>query len=97
MKLTTQPLSPVGANGPAGDPFSGTPAGGWADGAAGNLDWPTLRGGKPTAFADLLTKEQRATFLAGLRTGALNKDGTQKNTRTWVTSFAPEIRPGGCG
>ncbi len=44
---------------------------------------------QPAAFADLLTKEQRATFLAGLRTKALNKDGTQKNTRTWVTSFAP--------
>jgi hypothetical protein len=56
---------------------------------AGNLDWPTLRGGKPAAFADLLTGQQRATFLAGLRTKALNKDGTRKNTRTWVTSFAP--------
>jgi hypothetical protein len=120
VKLTTQPLSPVGANGPPGDPFSGTPADHWADGAAGitipvakahgrysaaqvrsafeitrkllvagNLDRPTLRGGKPAAFADLLTKEQRATFLAGLRTKALNKDGTQKNTRAWVTSFAP--------
>jgi hypothetical protein len=120
VKLTTQPLSPVDADGPPGDPFSGTPADRWADGAAGitipaarahgsysaaqvrsafeitrkllvagNLDWPTLRGGKPTAFADLLTKGQRVTFLAGLRTRALNKDGTQRNTRTWVTSFAP--------
>jgi len=120
VKTTAQPLYPVGTGGPPADPFSGTPAATWADGAAGitvpaaaahgrysaaqvrsalsttramlvagNLDWPTLRGGKPTAYADLLTRQQRATFLAGLRTRALNKDGTQKNTRTWVTSFAP--------
>jgi hypothetical protein len=56
---------------------------------AGNLDWPTLRGGPPTAFADLLTKQQRQQFLAGLHTTALYKDGTEQNTRTWVTSFAP--------
>ena len=34
--------------------------------AAGNLNWPTLRGGAPTAFADLLTKPERKDFLAGL-------------------------------
>jgi hypothetical protein len=56
---------------------------------AGNLDWPTLRGRTPTAFADLLTKQQRTTFLAGLHTTALAKDGSEKNTRTWVSSFAP--------
>jgi hypothetical protein len=56
---------------------------------AGNLNWPTLHGGPPTAFADLLTKQQREQFLAGLRSTALNKDGTEQNTRTWVTSFAP--------
>ena len=56
---------------------------------AGNLNWPTLRGGPPTAFADLLTKQQRQQFLAGLRTTALNKDGTEQNTRAWITSFAP--------
>jgi hypothetical protein len=56
---------------------------------AGNLNWPTLRGGPPTAFADLLTKQQRQQFLAGLHTTALSKDGTEKNTRTWVSSFAP--------
>jgi hypothetical protein len=120
VKVTTKPLNPVDTGGPPANPFSGTPAATWADGAAGitvpvaraqgrysaaqvrpalettrkmliagNLDWPTLRGGKPTAYADLLTKQQRTTFLAGLRTRALNKDGTQKNTRTWVTSFAP--------
>jgi hypothetical protein len=56
---------------------------------AGNLNWPTLHGGPPTAFADLLTKQQRGQFLAGLRSTALNKDGTEQNTRTWVASFAP--------
>ena len=71
--------SPVDANGPPVDPFSGTPAEHWANGAAGivipaprahgpytaaqvrsayettrelliagNLDWPTLRGARPT-------------------------------------------------
>jgi hypothetical protein len=56
---------------------------------AGNLDWPTLRGGAPTAFADLLTAQQRKQFLGGLRTTALDKHGDEENTRTWVTSFAP--------
>ena len=56
---------------------------------AGNLDWPTLRGGAPTAFANLLIKQERKEFLAGLHTTALDKDGSEKNTRTWITSFAP--------
>jgi hypothetical protein len=56
---------------------------------AGNLNWPTLRGGPPTAFADLLTKQQREQFLAGLRSTALYKDGTEQNTRAWIASFAP--------
>ena len=112
--------SPLTANGPPADPFAGSPADGWADGAAGitipaakahgpytaaqvraaydttrkiliaeNLDSPTLRGGAPTAFADLLTKQERTLFLTGLTTRALNKNGTEQNTRTWVTSFAP--------
>jgi len=120
VKLTTPPLSPVTANRPPADPFTGSPADGWAAGpagitlpagkahgqytaaqvrsayqmtrkllVAGNLDWPTLRGGAPTVFADLLTRQERKDFLAGLRTTALNKDGTEKNTRTWVSSFAP--------
>jgi hypothetical protein len=56
---------------------------------AANLNWPTLRGGPPTALADLLIKQERTQFLAGLRTTALAKDGTEENTRTEVTSFAP--------
>lgn len=114
------PLSPLNVNAPPVDPFAGTPADGWADGAAGitipaarahgpytkaevrsayettrklliaaNLDWPTLHGGAPTALADLLTQQQRTQFLSGLHTTALNKDGTEQNTRTWVSSFAP--------
>ena len=114
------PFGSVVANRPPADPFTGTPADGWADGAtgltipaarahgpytaaqvrsayemtrklliAGNLDWPTLGGGKPAAFERLLTKQQRTDFVAGLHTKALYKDGDQKNTRTWVASFAP--------
>jgi hypothetical protein len=56
---------------------------------AENLDPATLRGGAPTAFADLLTSQQRTQFLAGLHTTALDKNGAEENTRTWVTSFAP--------
>ena len=56
---------------------------------AGNLDWPTLRGGAPSAFAALLARTERQQFLSGLRSTALNKDGSEQNTRTWVTSFAP--------
>jgi hypothetical protein len=75
--------SPVDANGPPADPFSGTPAEHWANGAAGiaipavrahgpysaarvrsayettremliagNLDWPTLRGGAPKSLRE---------------------------------------------
>jgi hypothetical protein len=89
--------SPVDANGPPVDPFSGTPAEHWANGAAGiaipaarahgpfsaarvrsayettremliagNLDWPTLRGGAPKAFEKLLIKSELKEFLAGL-------------------------------
>jgi hypothetical protein len=56
---------------------------------AGNLDWPTLRGGAPTAFADLLTSQQRSAFISGLDKIGLSKQGFPLSTRTWVTSFAP--------
>ena len=106
--------------GPPSDPFAGTPADGWADGAAGivppparqvggftaaqvaaayattrklliagNLDRQTLLGGPPTAFAKLLTAEQRATFLASLNKIGLDKAGSRLSTRLWVASFAP--------
>jgi hypothetical protein len=56
---------------------------------AGNLDWPTLRGGAPTAFADLLTAQQRGNFISGLDKIGLDKQGYPLSTRDWVTSFAP--------
>ncbi|HLK76808.1 MAG TPA: hypothetical protein VKU77_24585 [Streptosporangiaceae bacterium] len=59
---------------------------------AGNLDWPTLRGGTLAAFAGLLTSQERQEFMAGLHTTALNHDGSERNTRTWVSSFAPGTR-----
>jgi hypothetical protein len=119
-RTTLAATASTAASATLADPFLGSPAEGWADGAAGitipaatahgpytaaqvrsayettrklliagNLNWPTLRGGPPTAFADLLTAQQRTTFLAGLHTTALAQDGTEQNTRTWVSSFAP--------
>jgi hypothetical protein len=106
--------------GPPADPFAGTPADGWKDGAAGIagpapgrvgpftagqvraayqvtrkiliagfLNWPTLRGGTPAAFANLLTSRQRGEFLAGLGKAGLDKRGFPLSTRAWVASFAP--------
>jgi hypothetical protein len=106
-------------SGPPADPFGGTPADHWADGAAGitipaaaphgpftasevaaayattrrlliaqDLDQTTLRGGAPTAFADVLTTQQRAQFTAGLDKIGLDKQGYELSTRTWVASFA---------
>jgi hypothetical protein len=102
------------------DPFAGTQADTWADGASGvvvpsakpvgsftaaqvhgayettrrlliaaNLDRQTLAGGAPTAFADLLTQQQRAQFLGGLNKMGVNKGGYPLSTRKWVASFAP--------
>lgn len=106
--------------GPPADPFSGTPADHWADGAAGitsppakpagtftsaqvaaayattrkilvaqNLDPATLRGGKPTAFEKLLTRDQLSQFARGLAKVGLAKGGMPLSTRAWVASFAP--------
>lgn len=119
----TVSTSRPGVNGSPADPFLGSPAQSWADGAAGitipaarahgpftaaqvrsalettrqlliagNLDWPTLRGGTPTAFADLLTSQERDQFLSGLHTTTLNHDGSEQNTRAWISSFAPGTR-----
>jgi hypothetical protein len=55
---------------------------------AANLNLPTLRGGSPDAFANLLIPMQRSFFVARLdRMGGLH--GIVRSTRTWVTSFAP--------
>lgn len=55
---------------------------------AANLNWPTLNGGAPTAFAGLLSSQQRAYFIGNLdKTGLRN--GSVLSTRGMVTSFAP--------
>jgi hypothetical protein len=56
---------------------------------AGDLNEPTLLGGPPTAFADLLASHQRTQFLDGLDKKGVNKAGLPLSTRQWVTSFAP--------
>jgi hypothetical protein len=56
---------------------------------AQNLDHTTLLGGAPTAFADVLTDQQRTQFIAGLNKIGLSKQGYAVSTRTWVASFAP--------
>lgn len=56
---------------------------------AANLDQQTLHGGAPTAFADLLTSQQKAWFDGGLDEQGLDKQGHQASTRAWVMSFAP--------
>lgn len=107
-------------SGPPADPFGGTPADKWANGAAGitipaakpigrysaaqvedayettkkllaaaALDPRTLNGGAPTAFARLLTQQQRNQFLADLGKTVLDKHGLPVSSRAEVTSFAP--------
>jgi hypothetical protein len=56
---------------------------------AQDLDHTTLLGGAPTAFANVLTSQQRAQFTAGLDKIGLNKKGYELSTRSWVASFAP--------
>jgi hypothetical protein len=56
---------------------------------AANLDPATLKGGSPTAFADLLTTQERAYFVDRLDQTGLDSKGYQRSTRGWVASFAP--------
>jgi hypothetical protein len=101
------------------DPFVGSPAASFADGAAGivppaahsvgtfsaqqvraadrttakllvaaGLNPATLAGGRPVAFAALLTAQQRKTFFSGLGKTGLNRQGFARSTRGWVASFA---------
>jgi hypothetical protein len=56
---------------------------------ASNLDPATLRGGSPTAFANLLTSAQRTYFVQRLDQTGLDSHGYQRSTRGWVASFAP--------
>jgi hypothetical protein len=104
------------------DPFAGTPAASYADGALGiaipvarpvgtysaaqvaaayrktqkmliaaHLDETTLRGGSPGAFAGMLIPQQRTQFISLLDRIGLTASGSQRSSRTWVTSFAPGI------
>jgi hypothetical protein len=115
--LSTAAPRPVG---PPADPFAGTPADHWADGAGGialpaaapadgytaaqvesayqatrklliaaNLDPQTLLGGPPTTFSNLLTNQERASFLSGLNEKGVDAAGSPLSTRTLVMSFAP--------
>jgi hypothetical protein len=122
---TTRPtarpvLAAPAVSGPPADPFAGSPADGWADGAAGitipaaaphgpftaadvrtayqstkdvlaaqDLDWPTLGGGNPVAFVNLLPSWYRSRFTAALDKTGRNKDGSLQTSRGDVTSFAP--------
>lgn len=116
----TKPLSPLTQSGPPADPFSGSPADKWADGAAGfaipaarshgqysatqvesayqttkkllvaaSLDQQSVLGGAPTAFADLLTQDQRSEFTSRLNKIGLDKYGDPLSTRGWIVQFAP--------
>lgn len=113
-------VSPLTASGPPADPFQGTPADKWANGAAGivipaaaragrysaaqvesayqttkkmlvaaALDRQTLLGGAPTAFADLLTPQERTYFVSHLDNTAVDKNGVPQSSRYSVISFAP--------
>jgi hypothetical protein len=57
--------------------------------AAANLNGPTLSGGAPDAFANLLIPVQRTYFVQRLDDIGLTARGYAKSTRGWVTSFAP--------
>jgi hypothetical protein len=111
------PHSPL--TGASSDPFAGTPADHWGDGAVGIvlpaagpvggytaaqvesayvmtrkllaaafLDRKTLLGGRPMAFADLLTSQQETWFLDGLDKKGVDQQG---NTRT--ARMLGHIRP----
>ena len=56
---------------------------------AANLNWPTLHGGYPHAFARLLTPLQRRWFDSNLSKMGLTTTGQSRSSRIWVTSFAP--------
>lgn len=112
--------APLIDSGPPSDPFGGTPADKWANGAAGitipaakpigqysaaqvedayqttkklliaaALNPQTLHGGAPTAFAKLLTQDQRSQFLNGLNKIGLDKNHEALSTRSWINQFAP--------
>jgi hypothetical protein len=116
----TKRLSPLTDSGPPADPFTGSPADKWVDGAAGivvpaakpigqypaskveyayqttkkllvaaALDNQALNGGAPTAFANLLTQDQRTQFVSRLDKIGVDKHGYALSTRSWIVQFAP--------
>ena len=118
--ISATAMSPLTDSGPPSDPFQGTPADKWANGAAGiilpaakpigrysatqvedayqttkklliaaALDKQTLNGGAPTAFAKLLTQQQRNQFLGALNKIGLDKYGSAISTRGMIMQFAP--------
>jgi hypothetical protein len=56
---------------------------------AANLNGPTLAGGNPATFANLLIPLQRSFFLRHLDDTRLTPKGGPETTRYWVTAFAP--------
>ena len=117
--VTSVPRPPGQTSATLAEPFLGSPAQHYANGAAGivipvaqavgsysaaqvaasyqtakqmlvaaDLDWQTLRGGAPEAFASLLIPQQRADFTEGLNKTGLDAQGHLVSTRAWVTSFA---------
>lgn len=116
----TDRVSPPARSGPPADPFAGTPADKWANGAAGlvipaarshgqysaakvesaykttrkllaaaALDKQALLGGAPTAFANLLTQQERDQFVSQLNRTGLDKHGDPRSSRGWIVQFAP--------
>lgn len=56
---------------------------------AANLNGPTLNGGAPDAFANLLIPQERSWFVAHLDKTGVDAKGYAKSSRGWVVSFAP--------
>jgi len=56
---------------------------------AAALNKQILLGGQPTAFERLLSGVQKSDFRASLSKTGLSKDGTGRNLRDWLVSFAP--------
>jgi hypothetical protein len=57
---------------------------------AADLNWKTLHGGKPMAFAALLIPRQRSWFYRHLTPSGRTRQGHTSTSRGWVTSFAPD-------
>jgi hypothetical protein len=56
---------------------------------AAALNKQALNGGAPTAFANLLTQDQRTQFVSKLDKIGLDKYGDALSTRSWIVQFAP--------